>query len=341
MSKGCDRQLIEITLKGSHYEIGQEIGRIIQKAGYSPPILPPERVELAEECANLVQKYTPSLWEELEGVQKGGDFQDRNIVQFELTLLPLPRNGCTIFAVAPEFTSSGKTLFARNYDWELSFHDLFTFIKTYPKDALSSLGCTDLVVGRYGGINEAGLAIGLTAISGYPHDKPGIALHLATRWILDNCSSTREAVSFMKRIPHFRGNNYLIADREGEIVLVEGSPEKVRVTPAKDGLAFAANRFQSAEMLELEDEKWANPTTAQRQKIIQNWYSSKKGDIDEVAAEQLLSGVFEKSEGVCCRYSYGPQEWGTIWSWTALLGDGIMNIADGPPSENEFKPFSF
>ena len=223
----------------------------------------------------------------------------------------------------------------------MSFQALFTFVKTCPKQALSSLGCTDLVVGRYGGINESGLAIGLTAVSGYPHDKPGIALHLATRWILDNCSTTKEAVTFMKRIPHFRGNNYLIADKDGDIALVEGSPDRVKVTPAKDGLAFAANRFQSAEMLELEDERWANPTTAQRQKIVEDWYSSNKGRIDEKAAQKLLSGIFETGDGVCCRYSYGSQEWGTIWSWTALLGDGIMKIADGAPSRNEYKRYSF
>ena len=52
--------MIEFTLKGSHYEIGQEIGKLIRKAGYSPPILPPERVKLAEECEKLVQKHTES-----------------------------------------------------------------------------------------------------------------------------------------------------------------------------------------------------------------------------------------------------------------------------------------
>lgn len=333
--------MLEIALKGNHYEIGLEIGKLMRKSGYSPPTLPLGRVELAEECERLVQKYTPSLWEELEGVQKGGDFQDRNVIQFELTLLPLPRRGCTIFAVAPEFTSSGKTIFARNYDWAISFQELLKLIRTYPNDSLSNLACTDLVVGRYGGINEAGLAIGLTAISGYPDDKPGIALHLATRWILDNCSTTKEAVTFMKRIPHLRGNNYLIADKEGDIVLIEGSPERVRVTPAKDGLAFAANRFQSPEMLELEEEKWANPTTAQRQKIINDWFSNEKGRIDELAAQRILSGVFEMGEGVCCKYTDGPEEWGTIWSWTALLGDGTVKIADGAPSHNEYKSYSF
>ncbi|MFW9787421.1 MAG: C45 family autoproteolytic acyltransferase/hydrolase [Candidatus Thorarchaeota archaeon] len=331
--------MIEITLKGSHFEIGVEIGKLFRKAGYSPPPLPPERKELASECEKLVQKYTPTLWEEIEGFMKGGDFKEAG--QFELTLLPLPRRGCTIFAIAPEYTSSGKTIFARNYDWAINFQELFTLIRTYPDDAFSNLACTDLVVGRYGGINEAGLSIGLTAISGYPDDKPGIALHLATRWILDNCSTTKEAVAFMKRIPHFRGNNYLIADKDGDIALVEACPERVMVTPAKNGLAFAANRFQSPEMLELEVEKWANPTTIQRHKIINDWFSNQNGGIEEVSAQQILSGVFEQGEGVCCKYTDGPEEWGTIWSWTALLGDGTMNIADGAPSNNEYKSYSF
>lgn len=328
-------------MKGSHYEIGLEVGKLLRKAGHTPPVLPPERMDLALECEKLVQKYTPSLWEELEGVVKGGKFEDTSLLQFELSLLPYPRPGCTIFAIAPEYTSSGKTLFARNYDWDVRFQQCLRFIKTFPNDALSSLSCTDLIVGRYGGINEAGLAIGLTAISGYPHDKPGVALHLATRWVLDNCSTTKEAVAFMKGIPHFRGNNYLIADKHGNIALVEGSPERVKVTPANNGLAFAANRFQSPEMLELEEEKWANQTTAQRQKIIKDWYYGREGGIDEIAAQELLSGLLSEGVGVCARSSVGAEVWGTIWSWTALLGGEIMKIADGLPSQNEFKSYSF
>ena len=341
MNEGSDSQMIEITVKGSHYEIGLELGKILRKVGYDPPPMLPERMDLITACQELVQKYTPSLWEELEGVAKGGNFEDTSVLQHELVLRPYPRAGCTIFAISPEYTSSGKTLYARNYYWDTSFQQYFTFLRTFPNNALSSLSCTDLTVGRYGGINEAGLAIGLTAIPGYPHDKPGVILHIATRWVLDNCSTTKEAVSFMKRIPHFRGNNYLIADQQGDIALVEGSPERVTVTSATDGLAFAANRFQSPEMLALEDEKWADQTSTQRQQIIKDWFATKKDGFDEITAQGMLSGLFTTGEGVCCRFPKGDSEWGTIWSWTTLLGDDIMNIADGSPNQVDYRPYSF
>jgi predicted choloylglycine hydrolase len=331
----------EITVEGSHYDIGLKLGKILRQGGYDPPSVIPERVELITKCEKLVQKYTPTLWEELEGVVKGGNFEDTSVLQHELVLRPYPQSGCTIFAISPEFTESGKTLFARNYDWFTSFNAHFTFIRTFPIDSLSSLSCTDLTVGRYGGINEDGLAIGLTAVPGYPHDKPGVILHLATRWVLDNCSAVEDAVAFMKRIPHFRGNNYLIADKDGAIVLVEGSPEKVKVTDASDGIAYAANRYQTPEMRKLEDVRFANQTSDLRHNNIEKWYKAKRKGFDELAAQSLLSESYETGTGVCCRFVRDDAEWSTIWSWTALLGEDKMNIADGLPTSAPYKSYTF
>ncbi|MHA1905634.1 MAG: C45 family autoproteolytic acyltransferase/hydrolase, partial [Candidatus Thorarchaeota archaeon] len=260
---------------------------------------------------------------------------------FELALNPYPEFGCSIFTISGEHTATGKVIFARNYDWESSFNDLFTLFRTYPKGALASLSCTDLFVGRYGGINEAGLAVGLTAIPGSRHDHPGIMLHLATRWILDNCKTVKDAVSFMKKIPHVRGNNYLVADLRGESALIQASPEKVEVVHPVDGLVAATNHFQTPDMQAFEDERFIPESSVHRLEVIRNWFKNKEGKIDSVQAQAVLSGMIDSRTGVCQNFTREDTSFSTIWAWTYEAGRRIMTIADGLPNDVAFDEYTF
>ncbi|MHA2143155.1 MAG: C45 family autoproteolytic acyltransferase/hydrolase [Candidatus Thorarchaeota archaeon] len=201
---------LEITLRGTYAEMGAELGKLLRKNNYKPPPIAEERAELAEGCEEALEEHAPTLLEELNAMVEAGGYEKTSLKNFELSLNAYPEFGCSIFAISGKHTTTGKVIFARNYDWETSFNELFTLFRTYPKGALASLSCTDLLIGRYGGINEAGLAVGLTAIPGSRHDHPGVMLHLATRWILDNCKTAKDAIAFMKKIPHVRGMKRLL-----------------------------------------------------------------------------------------------------------------------------------
>lgn len=62
--------------------------------------------------------------------------------------------------------------------------------------------------------------------------------------VLDTCSSLDEAVSLLKEIPHAACYNFSIGDREGNIAVVEASPEQVAVR--NDGASLTCvNHFQT------------------------------------------------------------------------------------------------
>ena len=60
-----------------------------------------------------------------------------------------------------------------------------------------------------GGINEAGLAIGVTfVVRNTIKPRPGIAANVAARWILDNFATTKEAIDYLRAIPHVSGYSH-------------------------------------------------------------------------------------------------------------------------------------
>ena len=51
-------------------------------------------------------------------------------------------------------------------------------------------------------------------------------LNLATRWILDTCRTTKQAVAFLEQMPKVWGETYIVIDQENTIAKVEAHREK-------------------------------------------------------------------------------------------------------------------
>lgn len=88
--------------------------------------------------------------------------------------------------------------------------------RTRLEGRLSHVGCSDHWVGRWDGVDEAGLAIGQ---SGPPpgKDRPGLLGTLATRVVLDTCRTVGEVATFLERVHRTNNNAFLIADAAGDI----------------------------------------------------------------------------------------------------------------------------
>lgn len=148
-------------------------------------------------------------------------------------------------------------MFGRNYDFYYSVKKFSESYLTLPKDGYCSIGHSDIFVGRDDGINEKGLVIALTGVRPKNPVKPGINFLLATRCIIDKCANLKEAIETISDFQFTRTNNYLLADREGNMAVVEASQDRVRTRRPKDGERFivCTNHFLHSEMLEMENRK--------------------------------------------------------------------------------------
>jgi len=104
------------------------------------------------------------------------------------------------------------------------------------------------------GINEKGLVVATT--SGHPgftvRKRKGIFGQLFPSLILQTCATVPEAVAFLGRYPLFgKGVNFLLADRTGQMAVVEKSAAWQAVRAPKNKVLFTTNHWVSPKMQKL------------------------------------------------------------------------------------------
>jgi len=241
---------------------------------------------------------------------------------------------CSVIAVSGSQCRNGKTIFASNHDWLDEDQEWVTCFRTHASTGIPHIGFGYADVGRYGGVNEEGLAIGSAAIWYLNKPKPGLRFHLVQRWVLDTYSDTRDAVDYLKRIPHHEASSFLIADKEGRIARVEAAPEGVDAVFADDGILSASNMFESEQMQHLDRVPDEGNLVYRHKARITAWYDDHKGQIDLDTAKRLCS---DHEIGLCDHGETRSEPFGTIYSWVAELGTGEIHVAHGRPCENEYK----
>lgn len=324
-----------IDLSGSYSEMGREQGALI-KGLFTPPPASDGKIRFTSECLEYYEEYTPGIIEEIDGLSDEAELDPTLMKCFVLTLGLEP--ACTVFALSSDKTVDGVPVFARNYDWDEEFRQYFTVAKAKLKGGLASLTFTDHMVGRYGGVNEAGLAAAITAIPAYRGSpSPGIRMNIAVRWMIDHLGTTEEAAEWLLTIPHQWAHNFLLADRRGKLARVETSPEKT-IVYYSDEFVATTNHYHDEGMKALEGEDFDFSNTHRRYDNVEAWYRGKKHEIDIGEIKELLGG---HEDGVCNHAEVDGRRIATIWSWIAPLGERHAYVCDGPPCENEYKRIEF
>lgn len=189
-------ELTHITLRGTYYEIGKRHGQLLRNK-INLPKPSSEMTDFADRCEEQVTRFAPDTIRELSGVADGANcdfdvlktyFMHSPFLIGKHSRLAQPQSGphCTVFAISEPHTTSNKVIFARNYDFLSEFEDCLTVFSTYPTNKLASIGFSDHVVGRYGGVNQEGLAIAGTNVYLYNGEySPGLLFNLSFvgRWI--------------------------------------------------------------------------------------------------------------------------------------------------------------
>ncbi len=340
-------ELNHITLIGTYYEIGKCYGQLLRNE-INLPKPDSEMVDFADRCEEYVTRFAPDIIRELSGVADGAncDFDvlktyfmhSPSLIGKHSRLAPCQSGPhCTVFAISKPHTISDKVLFARNYDFMSEFENYLTVFSTYPTNKLASVGFSDHVVGRYGGVNQEGLAIAGTNVYLYNGKySPGLLFNIIIRWALDNCKTVKEVVDFLLRIPLSEGINFLIADRAGSIFRAETTPEKTSIISNEDGISIATNHFQSNEMQKLQQKvvNVKDHTTFPRVDGLRSWFKDRGRRISIEMAKEIL----RDHQHFLCDHS---SDISTIWSWITSLGTNTVFLCSGSPCKNAYRKISF
>lgn len=320
---------------GSHYHAGFKWGQLLRKNGIiingSPTFtLTEEMRQFSKDCMPDYKKYYPEILDEIKGIADGQEISFDLLSTILISMYCFKfDNRCTCFA----FNANGKTVFGRNSDFLVSLEKLYMNC-LYRLDGVYSFnGNTTAYVEIEDGVNECGLAVGLTFV--YPHIRgKGFNAGMLVRYLLEKCKTTEEAIVELKRLPIASPQTITLADRNGYIAVVECNPENIVVILPRDGEEFVAtaNNFNSQPML-----KYRNPAiddwcSDDRYRTVMLALKENKNKYSIEFAKDLLSGKY----GFICQYDRKTNA-DTVWSVVYDLTEESIYRVEGNPSRKKFK----
>lgn len=320
-------------VRGSYHKMGYGYGTIVYNHGFRVPEQSVEKLDFGRKSEGEVRRVFPEILEEIKGFSEGchASYEQTAAFIFGVGAFKVGPM-CSAFAAV----SNSDVVFGRNYDFFYSFKKYTEGYLTCPNDGYWSLGHTDIFIGREDGVNEKGLAVAMTGVEG-KSVKPGVSFCLALRCVLDKCADVEEAVKLLSNAHFSAADNYLLADREGNLAVVEASPDKTRMRRPENGDSFmvCTNHFVHAEMQVMEDldeRARCNWDSLPRYATIYEAIKRQNGEIDVGAAQKILSN----HSGYVCSHQ-NKIKLGTIWSVATTLKEPRIFRAEGHPCRTKYK----
>lgn len=314
---------------GPHYEAGKAYGKALkaQAAQLERLRVGAERSAFAAECLPLYRQYAPALLEEMEGIAGGLGESFSFVTDFMLSMYCfLPAVHCSAFA----FSREGVTVLGRNSDFMVSAEPFCDSPHYRLEGAYAFLGNTTLWTQMEDGVNEHGLAAGLTFL--YPTKRrPGFNAGMLVRYLLEKCRTVEEALDALRRLPIGSAQTITLADRGGRIALVECNCDKVAVLPPRAGAVYTANHFVSPELTPYQYRGPDEIFSHRRYETLENAFRRERR-FSRTFAQELLSG----KHGFLCQYDRA-KGMDTVWSVVYDLSGGAVCRAEGNPARAAFR----
>ncbi|MEM1322708.1 MAG: C45 family peptidase [Bacteroidota bacterium] len=234
-------------LYGSFYEMGWKYGKLLyEKANFKIPEISAEKQQFGRASYDILHEFYPEIIEEIKGFAEGIKDSDEKLGAFLLSLGIFDLAGqCSVFA----FRNQGSTIVGRNYDMLFKFKQFTESSLIAPQGKYAYISQSDVFIGRSDGINEKGLAVAMSFVNG-TEVQPGVGFHFIVRKVLENCSTTQQAIVMIQEARVSAANNFLIADQSGEMAVVEAAPQASTVRYPENGEPFLyiTNQFITEEM---------------------------------------------------------------------------------------------
>lgn len=321
---------------GTHYDIGYRWGALLAKHGkyildnIGFPITQ-ERLDFSANCLPAYQTCFPEILEEIKGLADGQGCDEKKLQAFLFSMYAMPpQPHCSCFAVS----NGDQILFGRNSDFLTALEKSnMNVIYRFDGDSYSFTGNTTAFLQMEDGVNEHGLAIGLTSV--YPPAiRPGMNAGMLLRYFLEKCKSVQEVIAQIQRLPIASAQTFTMADTSGEIAVVECYCDGLEIIRPSVDRPFVCetNAFHAPTMQQLNMPDLDNWDAEPRYQTMINALSSFADSISFENAANLLSGKL----GFLCQYDRTTGK-DTVWSVIYDLKNRRLFRTEANPARLIFK----
>lgn len=326
--------MLHSEFKGKPYEAGFQYGKLMLDGGNSLNQnhilnLSEEKLAFGRDCLPIYEREYPEIVEEVRGIADGLQMKFDELAAFLFGIYNFTLDArCTCFACKRD----GQVIFGRNSDFAVMLEPFYESCYYELDGGYSFIGNTTAIVQMEDGVNEYGLAVGLTFI--YPKvRKPGFNAGMLVRYLLEKCRDVKEALAALERLPVSSSQTITVADKSGRMAVVEcNALERTVILPREGGEFVAtANDFNSQAMQKYRCPMPDDLNSGERYRTAVRAL----GECREYSLEfarDLLSGKY----GFMCQYdrSKGAD---TVWSSIYLLSGGRAYRCEGNPSREPYK----
>ena len=153
--------------------------------------------EYSESVKFLYKSDYPAILKEIEGVAQGNGCDAEVLTQFLLSMyVYTAMNFCTCIT---GLDHRGHLLLGRNSDFLTAMQPMYSHCVIKPASGYAFTGNTTGFVEMEDGMNEKGLAVGLTFV--YSAQKHfGLNAGMIVRILLEHCANVNEAITRLKKM---------------------------------------------------------------------------------------------------------------------------------------------
>lgn len=316
----------------SHYEAGYKWGNLLYGKGINiSQNFTLERLEerklFVKDCLPVYERYYPEILEEIRGAADGQRGSCEDFYTFLLSMFCFEfDNHCTCFA----FKDKDNLIFGRNSDCLAALEKLYANCLYQLNGVYGFNGNTTAFIEMEDGINEYGLAVGLTFIS--PKiTGAGLNAGMLVRYLLEKCRTTDEVIESLTMIPVASQQTITVMDSMGNFAVIECNSRHVEVIwpTERNSFIVAANGFVSPKMAEYNGaDHWHSN---ERYSVAYHALKENKKSFSLELARDILSGKY----GFMCQYERNKGI-DTVWSVIYDVKNKRIFRVEGNPSRKKF-----
>jgi predicted choloylglycine hydrolase len=247
---------------------------------------------------DALKKYMPKMWDTYVHLSSLLDTENNEYAKNFLTgyCPPAYFGGC-----AQAVFHSDTVQLIRNYDYHPELLEGTLLLTKW--NSKKVIGSSDCISGLLDGMNEDGLCVSLT-FGGRRQVGLGFGIPFILRYVLEFCSTTKEAVAALKSIPCHMSYNVTIVDKSGAYKTILLAPDKA---PVLTHAAFATNHQQKV--------NWAENAefnqTIKRANFLKSFLKTKNVSASELTDAflhpPLYNSTFKEGFGTLYTAVYEPE----------------------------------
>ena len=344
---------------GSHLEIGRQHGEecrdliarhydlAIERLAAQSGLATDRALDRALDHRGHVQRHAPYLDQEIVGLADGARLSLGQAYALQLraelnrTYGEQADDECTTFAALSTATADGEPLAGQNADLPSRYRELGVVVQIAADDRPEVLMLTPAGQVSYIGINDRGLGVfgNFLACDGW---RLGFPRYLLTRLLLAH-GSLPDALAAFQGVPRASSRNLMVVGGSDRAVDIETTPTRAAMLAPEDGLLAHANHYVADD---LAGEERAEPARLENSQVrlerIRQLLAERHGKLDA----RSMAEVFRDRETLPHALSVLPEDGAgsdtiTFGSVIAEPRKGRMWVSSGPPSESEYRCFSF